>query len=122
MKKETAKVEQREVRDGKPYFGIWFGRSIIMNRFISDPWNEDSAVKNLIMLLKSSIPKKLEFREESIIYRPALVHEMNVQNPTIAIKGILWGRAFEVMRFFAKGNKIRFKKVYRCGKRKRIKI
>ena len=119
-KKELSKVELREKIQGKPYFGLWWHACMIING-CNEKEVSEIFMRNCADHLKKKIPPQLVLRQESIIYRPPYYAQPLIQNATIALKGILWGRAFEVMRFFKKG-KQRFKKVYRCGKRKQVKV
>ena len=109
-----SKLLEYQLIDGKPYGGILFGESIIINEEYS--WIGGMLEKyqsNLMDLL----PKHLEIRHPSFIYRPPLSCIL----ATLALKYMAWGRAFEVLRLIKKGYKA-YKKAYINGRRKKIKI
>lgn len=114
--------EQRKIIGGKPYFGIWYGRCIIINQLLNCPYIENPVVKSSINKLKQiPIPPECEIRNDTIIFRePLSVFGLNM-NATVGYKFILWGRSFRVMNCLKKGKK-RTKKVYLNGKRKRVRI
>ena len=117
------KIELKEMINGKPYCGIWIGvwSCLDISEDLGDKFMENIIVKVYIEWLRKKIPPHLVLRHESIIYRPLVNHGQIIMKSTIALKGILWGRSFEIMKLLRKGTS-RFKKVYRSGKRKKVKI
>lgn len=115
--------------NGKPHFGIWLGSHIIINSTLLptlENWQSDSLIGELTEKLRSStrsfLYKGLEVRHESIIYRqPYKCDSSLVVNGTLGRKFLIWGRAFRVMRLLKKGVK-RYKKVYRGGRRKLVRV
>lgn len=116
------KLIEREVRDGKPYGGTFIGKCVVINSDIVDLDNPDGKeLARYKELVKIRVPDGLELRHEGFIYRPAVacVFSPLSLKASVAIKGLLWGRAFKVMRYFAKGKKMR-KKRYVSGRRRKI--
>lgn len=120
--KITEQIVDRQIINGKPHFGIWIRRFVILDSsFISEPYLECPLIKECIEKLKYLNEKYLEFRNISFIYRrPSSVDILNYKN-TLGMKAVLWGRAFKVMKTLKKGSK-KYKKVYRAGKRKRVRV
>lgn len=103
-------VEQREVINGKPHFGLFFGLSVILQ--------DEVLMKDALDLLKKDRAEKFkgfQIRSDEMIYRTPF----HIFNGSIALKFIAWGRAYKVMKLLSKGNK-RSKKVYVSGRRKRV--
>lgn len=112
-----------EIINGKPHFGQWFGRyiSIPNDAFVGDP------DKNILLkeckekIEQVIIPIDLEVRHKQFIVRPPSAFCMGFPYGTLAIKFMLWGRAFKVQKLCKKGVK-RYKKVHVNGRLKRRRI
>jgi hypothetical protein len=109
--------EQREEREGKPFFGILFGRSVILGY---EPSVTD--IEEISQKLLGPCPEGLERRNTTVIYRPAY-HAGGplILSATLGCKFIMWGRAYKVMRLLRKGKK-RHRKMYINGMRKKREI
>lgn len=114
--------------EGKPYFGVWMGTSMLLHDSVLD--QKERFIDMLHVISNESLKTVLTegcIINESIIYRPPMHaatmmgYSPILQNATIAKKYVLWGRAYKVMRMFKKGVK-RYKKFIVNGKRKRIRI
>lgn len=114
--------QERELIDGKPHFGEWFGKSVIYLNHIPQSVQEDPTILACKDTLESSIPKtELEVRNKNFIIRfPSYFDHPLLINGTVSIKYMLWGRAYKLMSLLKKGVR-RYKKVYRNGKRKKVR-
>ena len=116
--REMMKVDAKIV-DGKPYFGLWFGYSIIINSppIDGESLAEDKDVQHALLLIKQKQQSTgLEIRSNCIIYRPPYAVDSFIQNRSVSCKYVLWGRAFKVMRLLRKGGRMK-KNVWMNGKR-----
>ncbi len=114
--------EEREVVDGKPHVGLWLGQCVIANVFMDEGGLEANpiyikAIEWLKERVMASLPDKCEVRNQQIIVRPP----HGAQNGTVAIKYMIWGRAYRVMRLLRKGKKRYAKKIV-GGRMKRVRI
>ncbi len=119
--------EDYTIINGKPYFGIWFGKALIvndLNAWVGNP-DENPILQQYIDSLKrwqiGNFCNELEIRKECVVFRPPYISNSLNLNGTIAIKFIIWGRAFKVMKLLKKGIK-RYAKKMVNGKRKYVKI
>jgi hypothetical protein len=119
---------EREVRDGKPYFGKFFGSFIAVNFSTFDVIIEQCKEKLFLDKEHFIIINDLESRHEEYIFRTPWRNQNSFcdfyplnQNGTIGFKFLAWGRAFKVMRTLRKGVP-RYKKGIFGGKRKRKRI
>ncbi len=107
-------VQQREKINGKPHFGIYFYRSIIFNE---ERMTREEATA---ILEKNMQFQELQIRNKELIYRPTYVECLLHQNAAMAIKFILWGRAYKIMKLLRK-NKKKYVKKYISGRRKLVR-
>jgi hypothetical protein len=108
------KLQDYQIIDGKPYGATFFARSFVLNENVEYSCNPRfEEIKEKLMQL----PEGLLWRENQIIYRPPYNSILFFQNATLAVKGLVFGRAFRIHRLFSKGMKRR-KKCYVCGRRR----
>lgn len=115
------RLDEWELVDGKPHGGIFFGRCTVLYHEVSEPWYEDPIIVEAIKCLKYPIPKDLEMRHDSIIYRPPYFANPLNQAGTLAFKCMFWGRAWKVYKLAKKGTK-KYKKVIVNGRRKKVRV
>lgn len=116
-------LNEYELIDGKPYGGNWYGSSFIIRDGLNEDFENDPIYNIAIHKLRECLPKSFEIRNERIIYRPPYYcSEFSPlrQNATLAIKALIWGRAFRVLKLKKTGKKS-YKKVYVSGRRKKIR-
>lgn len=94
--------EKYEVVNGKPHFGIWIGRYTAINNTLALlPEDKFTEIYDFILERMKVMPDGLELKESQVIYKEprsnAMADPLN-QCSTLAIKGIMWGRAYKVMR------------------------
>lgn len=115
-----------EIIDGKPHFGIWFGEYIRMR--VEQTFDEYfmQYAKDVLNNHRNNItPHDLKNRhEEFILKQPSSHYGMN--NPlnnyaTLAIKFMIWGRAFKVMKLNKKNAK-RYAKRRISGRQRWVRI
>lgn len=115
----------REVIDGKPYFGLWFGSyfHIHGDAFVGDI--NTNPIYQMAYCKCNSIPDRLlrgeEIRYKQIIVKPPMYAGAFNSFGTMGVKYVIWGRAFRVMKHIAKGVP-RYKKLRRGGKLKWVKL
>lgn len=125
-KNRNSEYAIREIIEGKPHVGKLYGCTIVINSLEIPDINE-KLLKEYEEILIKKIPDFLILKNHIIAYRPPYRGKYIGQNATFSIKGILYGRAFEVMRFLDHsrsknfGKKHAMKKVYLCGRRKKVK-
>jgi len=117
-----------EIIDGKPHLGLWFGKLLYINRdAYLDRYEENK--NNVIRLLQDfarrSAPIGTQPRHIQIIHKPISSYDI-MFNPissreTIAIKFMIWGRAFKVMKLNKKSVK-RYAKRRVSGRIRRVRI
>ena len=97
-------THERTTLNGKPYFGVWAGKYITWATGI-DNLTEDEYKRVSRQLLHRNLDcyKHLEIRHEQYIYKTYKLSFM--QSSSSALKWMVWGRAFEVMRVFNKHKK-----------------
>ena len=117
-----------EIINGKPHLGAFFGSSAIVNGdFFVDELEGDSLVsevKEKLYKNMSYIKSKedtFETRYVQWIIRPPIKYSTLRINGTIAVKFMIWGRAFKVKKLLKKGIK-RYRKKWINGKRKISRI
>jgi hypothetical protein len=114
--KKITKVDP-QIIDGKPYFGMWMGKTWIINGHL-----RDKPVEEVMKEFQDKIfYTELEVRHCNIVYRPP--YNPNPQmsmNATVGAKYVVWGRAWKVMHLFKAGKK-QWKKVWLNGRRKRVR-
>lgn len=117
------KLEEYEILKGKPHGGLWMGTYLLLNNMQSfsdlDPICVEAKIKleNWKFL---SFPD-LEHRNCIFIYKPPYYGDPFNSTSTIAIKLLVWGRAFKIMKFCKIGKKS-YKKKYVSGRRKLVRI
>lgn len=123
--KRTYRGDDYEIINGKPHLGLFFGSFVVIH---GDAWAGNpehnpifSTAKERLSVNLKCIPSDLESRYIQLISRPPLACDPLSMHGTLGLKYMIWGRAFKVMRLVKKGVK-RYKKVYICGKRKRVRI
>ncbi len=117
-----ATYSEREVINGKPHFGLYFGSCIIINAKLSNYMEERGVYAEMLARkMVSTIPDGCESRHEVFVLRPPTIIDPLTQNATIASKYMIWGRAHKIMRLIKKGKK-RYKKVIVGGRIKRVRI
>lgn len=111
-----------EIINGKPYFGQWFGRytSIPHDALVGDLDKNPILQEYKEKMEKINTPFGLEVRHRQSIVRPPSGFQM-CSYGTLAIKYMLWGRAFKMHKLCKKGVK-RYKKVRMNGRLKRRRI
>lgn len=125
MRKHPESQVDRQLIDGKPWFGLWFGTYIRMGMdgFVGDL--EKNPMFQTAKHLLEQVPPKLlhgeEIRYSQIIAKPPHLSNPLITYGTIGIKYVFWGRAFRVMSLIAK-RKPRWKKLRRGGKLKWVKL
>lgn len=124
---ESLHQETPQLIDGKPYFGVWMGHSIIFYEYVFDMKDKfiDMLHHNSVQVLQNVLPEGCLINESIIYGSPMHASTMMgyspiMQHATVAKKYLLWGRAYKVMRVLKKGVK-RYKKCIVNGKRKRIR-
>jgi hypothetical protein len=115
---------QRTLIDGKPHFGLFFGRSISLTNLVQTDWMADPSVIYGLEILRKFPAKddcSLEIRDEQIIFRPGFSSYDPLSLVSfLSIKFLIWGRAYKIMRLLSKRTK-RTKKIWLSGRRKRIR-
>jgi|KBSMisStaDraftv2_1062788.scaffolds.fasta_scaffold235764_4 hypothetical protein len=115
----------REIIDGKPYFGLQFGNYIFLNEMAFEGDLETNDWFQLAKRTIEKLPKKAldagEIRYKEIIVRRPYYSTPLMARGTIGIKYVVWGRAFRVMKILAK-NKPYYKKLRRGGRLKWVKL
>ena len=124
MRKHPEIQVDRQLIDGKPYFGLWFGSYI---RLSGDAFVGDLEKNPMMQMAKehcNSLPPKLlhgeEIRYKQIIVRPPLYANPLGSWGSVAVKYVIWGRAFRVMSIIAP-RKPTWKKLRRGGRLKWMK-
>jgi len=120
---KTPKLIQQGQIEGKPFGGLSVGKYITILPLEGKDIQQDPAFTTAVSCLRSyltGLDPTLTLRDEEIIYKPPLYWEIFNQKATIELKGILWGRAYKVMKLCRK-KKQSFKKVYVSGRRKVVK-
>lgn len=98
-----------EIINGKPHLGVYFGSFYKLSRILyyTDEVLLEKYKNNIINQLtdwsKRITPKDCEIRYLEIIDKPPLPNYEVYQYGTIAIKFMIWGRAFKVRRLSKKG-------------------
>ena len=105
------RLDDYQMVDGKPHGSMCFGRYVIIMMPISEPWDKDETIRELMPRLKFSCPEGLEIRDETIIFRPPFCDWRLSQRSTLGIKCKIWGRAWRVHKLVKKGSR-KYKKVY----------
>lgn len=113
----------REVRDGKPYGGVWIGywTKIPHSEQYKDPGIIRERMPNV---LPPPVLPGFEIRGLTYIYRPPYYTDHLNFLGTYGVKYIIYGRAFMVMRLMKSKNKAEHthKKCYVGGRRVKKKI
>lgn len=120
--KNTAMEHDRETVDGKPHFGEFFGICALVSGDAFFGNEEDNLIVSIVkQKLESSafgkLPEHFEKRHVTFIVRPPCYSDPFHQNGSVAIKLMIWGRAFHVKKLLKKGVK-RYKKKRINGRRK----
>lgn len=113
-----------EIIDGKPHLGLWFGKHIYLfsEMFLDEIYLRRS--KDLLnQFVKDFTPENTKTRYEEIIVKPPLEYYNNPlgNRGTIAIKFMIWGRAWRVMKLNKKNAK-RYAKRRISGRIRRVRI
>jgi len=123
-KNKYVKVDAQLI-DGKPYFGLWFGSYIRLN---GDAFVGDLEKNPLLQIAKehcNSLPPKLlngeEIRYKEIIIRPPMYSNPLDSYGSVAVKYVIWGRAFRIMSIIAV-RAPKWKKLRRGGRLKWVKL
>lgn len=117
--KHISKVELELINE-KPHFGLWMGRSVILNRDVDSVNLECPVVKMALGMLKEHpYGNDIQIRHEEVIFRPSYLCNDLKLNATLGVKFVIWGRAYRVMSLLSKKTK-RTKKSYVCGRRRRV--
>ncbi len=123
-KRSVDKVDAQLI-DGKPYFGLWFGSYI---RISGDAFVGDLEKNPMMQMAKdhlNGLPPKLlngeEIRYKELIVRPPLYANPLASWGSVAVKYVIWGRAFRVMSIIAP-RKPKWKKLRRGGRLKWVKL
>ncbi len=119
-------MEQRELIEGKPHFGLWFGQCVLnLPETEGNPEHDPiylQETEKLEMNVISKLPKECEVRGSQITVRPAYrCTPLLLLSGSVAIKYMIWGRAYRVMGLLKKGTK-RYAKRIVGGKMKRVRI
>jgi len=120
---KKSKLEEYQLIEGKPHGGLWLGKCMIITQ-VFPPLSEMEIFDKYGSPLIDSLPKHLEIRHQSLIYRHPYVTSF-IQNGTLAVKYFVWGRAYKVLKLLKNMKKMKpkiFKKAYLNGRRKKIKI
>ena len=118
--------QQREIINGKPHFGLYFGTVLVVHNLdaFDGDYEKNPIFQEYLSQLKvkmNAIPSDLEIRNDKLIVRlPHYSNPLEISG-TIALKYIIWGRAFKLMRFITKNTKPKYKKLWICGRRKRVR-
>lgn len=117
-----------EIINGKPHLGLFLGNAVIVN---CDARCDDLGKNPVYLQAKEALKSYIcniamntgafELRHVQWIKPPPAFSDPLLQNTTIAVKYMIWGRAFKVMKLTKKGVK-RYKKTTRNNKRKWIRI
>lgn len=126
MGKQYQEIVDREIINGKPHFGLWFGNYLICPHYDAfvEPLDKNPIHEIYVDRLNAwridRFKDVLHLKIQIITKPPSLASFLN-QYGTVAIKFIAWGRAYKVMKLIAK-NKPRYKKLRRGGKLKWVKL
>lgn len=110
----TINLLERETINGKPFGGSWIGSYILVNENIADGYREYLKQK-----LNDTIPSEFEIRYKQFIERSSNNSMFLNQNSSMAIKCMIWGRAYKVRRkLYSPKTKKKLKKMWVNGCRK----
>lgn len=117
--------QEKALINAKPYFGVWVGTYFWVSgdAFYGD-WEKNPISNECRNRLNAWVKYKyrnVEHRHIKIIEKPPVFADPLNQMGSIAIKCLIWGRAYVVMRHFKKGIK-RYKKSRSAGRIKRRRI
>ncbi len=116
------KLEEYEIREGKPHGGLWLGTYAI-SRHIQKCEDIDPVYlmtrQNVENWEKSTYPE-FEHRHVKLIEKPPLYAEPLNSVTTVGIKFLAWGRAFKILKI-KKTGKITYKRRRMSGRIKWVK-
>lgn len=118
---EKIKKYEYEKIDGKPYFGIYQGKALSFN----ENYFEEVGLEGIKKMMEKSI-EYLKEKGFKIRHAQWICNEPNnfdplIQNTTVALKFLTWGRAFKICKFFKIGKKV-YKKKRVSGRLKRVRV
>ena len=116
-----------EIINEKPHFGLWFGKAVVINN--NDAWfgkiEQNPILSFYVDNLKNwrmeNFTSDIHIKNEQVIFKPPYYSGPIIQNGTIGLKFIAWGRAYKIMKLLKKGIK-RYAKKNINGKRKYVRI
>lgn len=118
----TNKLQEREMINGKPYGGLWFGKSI-SSYYIQAEDERDplySKCRKILEFWEKEFLPEFEHRHKKIIFKPSFCAEIYSRS-SLGIKFMAWGRAYKILRKVCVRIK-RYKKVRRAGRLKLVRI
>lgn len=121
IKLDKIRLEEFQLIEGKPHGGLWLGKCVIISGVECSRFTEMEIFDKYGPPLIDSLPKHLEIRDHSLIFKPPHFF----LNGTLAVKYFVWGRAYKVLKLLKNMKKKKqkiFKKAYQNGKRKKIKV
>lgn len=108
-------VYDRKIIDGKPHFGIYIGKSIIINSYNNKEKIISKYRETLSTFFKEYEKDGIKVLNETYIFRDYNDFHLNA---TYGCKYMLWGRAYKVMKYAKKGNETKhYKKCWVNGRR-----
>lgn len=120
-----SKLEEYEIIDGKPYGGLWMGRSLTCLKECDYGYPTKDDCIDLLEYHFKRMFGELEMRHKKIIFCEAWAPLQTYD--TVGLKVLVWGRAYKVQHLLAIGCR-RYKKkrvagrmkLRRCKPRKKV--